>query len=143
MLCEPKAVIKAEDGWFLWHLKFANSSNTKFPSESEGLSLSEKIAAKVVTSSADPSPIYSEFLRNLSGFNRVKLKQDGGNSARLAQDLLQACVMHVSKIDDLVRSQKDAVGGSVKRPTSNQDSVFLKIMLGVMLFIQSLLSNSA
>ena len=61
----------------------------------------------------------------------------------LAQDLLQACVMHVSKIDDLVRSQKDAVGGSVKRPTSYQDSVFLKIMLGVMLFIQSLLSNSA
>ena len=57
--------------------------------------------------------------------------------------MLQACVMHVSKIDDLVRSQKDAVGGSVKRPTSNQDSVFLKIMLGVMLFIQSLLSNSA
>ena len=101
MLCEPKAVIKAEDGWFLWHLKFANSSNTKFPSESEVLSLSEKIAAKVVTSSADPGPIYLERVLNLSGFNWAKLKQDSGNPVLLIQDLFQAHVTHVSNIDDL------------------------------------------
>ena len=54
-----------------------------------------------VTSSADRPQIYSEHVRNLSGFNRTKLKQDGGNPVRLIQDLLQAYVMHVSKIDDL------------------------------------------
>ena len=52
-------------------------------------------------SSADPGPIYSEHIRNLSEFNRAKLKQDCGNSVQLAQDLIQACVMHVAKIDGL------------------------------------------
>ena len=46
----------------------------------------------------------SKRVRNLSGFNRTKLKQDGGNSVWLIQDLLQACVLHVSKIDDLRRA---------------------------------------
>ena len=41
--------------------------------------LLEKIAVMVVTSSADWPQIYSERVRNLSGFNRTKLKQDGGN----------------------------------------------------------------
>ena len=41
--------------------------------------LSEKIAVMVVTSSADWPQIYSERVWNLSGFNRTKLKQDGGN----------------------------------------------------------------
>ena len=44
--------------------------------------------------------------RNLSGINRAKLKQDGGNSAPLIQDLLQACVMHVSKIKELRRNHQ-------------------------------------
>ena len=52
--------------------------------------LSEKITVMVVTSSADRPQIYSEHVRNLSGFNRTKLKQDGGNPVRLIQDLLQA-----------------------------------------------------
>ena len=52
--------------------------------------LSEKIAVMVVTSSADRPQIYSERVRNLSGFNRTKLEQDGGNPVRLIQDLLQA-----------------------------------------------------
>ena len=43
------------------------------------MAVTEKIAVKVVTSSADPGPIYSECFRNLPGFNRAKLKQDGGN----------------------------------------------------------------
>ena len=55
----------------------------------------------VVTSSADRPQIYSERVRNLSGLNHTKLEQDGGNSVRLIQDLLQACVMQASKIDDL------------------------------------------
>ena len=63
--------------------------------------MSEKIAVKVVASSADPGPIYSERVRNLSGFNRAKLKKDGGNPVQLIQDLLQAHVTHVPKIDDL------------------------------------------
>ena len=50
----------------------------------------EKIAVMVVTSSADRPQIYSERVRNLSGLNHTKLEQDGGNSARLIQDLLQA-----------------------------------------------------
>ena len=52
--------------------------------------VSEKIAVMVVTSSADRPQIYSERVRNLPGFNHTKLKQDGGNPARLIQDLLQA-----------------------------------------------------
>ena len=44
----------------------------------------------VVTSSADRPQIYSERVRKLSGLNHTKLEQDGGNSARLIQDLLQA-----------------------------------------------------
>ena len=52
--------------------------------------LLEKIAVMVVTSSADRLQIYSERVRNLSGLNHTKLKQDGGNSVRLIQDLLQA-----------------------------------------------------
>ena len=47
--------------------------------------------------------------QNLSGFNRTKLKQDGGNPVRLIQDLLQAHVMHVSKIDDLRRNHQQHV----------------------------------
>ena len=69
--------------------------------QASAICLSEKIAVMVVTSSADRPQIYSERVRNLSGFNRTKLKQDGGNPVRLIQDLLQAHVMHVSKIDDL------------------------------------------
>ena len=52
--------------------------------------LLEKIAVMVVTSSADRPQIYSERVRNLSGLNHTKLEQDGGNSARRVQDLLQA-----------------------------------------------------
>ena len=63
---------------------------------------SEKITVMVVTSSADQPQILLG--RNLSGFNRAKLKQDGGNPVRLIQDLLQAYVMHVSNIDDLRRN---------------------------------------
>ena len=72
-------------------------------------SVSEKIAVMVVTSSADRPQICSERVRNLSGFNRTKLKQDGGNPVRLIQDLLQAHVMHVSKIDDLRRNHQQHV----------------------------------
>ena len=54
--------------------------------------MSEKIAVMVVTSSADRPQIYSECVRNLSGFNRTKLEQDGGNSVGLVQELLQAQV---------------------------------------------------
>ena len=36
----------------------------------------------------------------------MKLKQDGGNPVRLVQDLLQACVLHVPKIDDLRRNHQ-------------------------------------
>ena len=50
----------------------------------------EKIAVMVVTSSADWPQIYSERIRNLSGLNHTKLEQDGRNSERLIQDLLQA-----------------------------------------------------
>ena len=69
----------------------------------------EKIAVMLVTSSADRPQIYSERIRNLSGFNRMKLKQDGGNPERLIQDLLQAHVTHVSKIDDLRRNHQQHV----------------------------------
>ena len=56
---------------------------------------------KIVTSSADPGPIYLERVLNLSGFNWAKLKQDSGNPVLLIQDLFQAHVTHVSNIDDL------------------------------------------
>ena len=55
-----------------------------------GRDVLEKIAVMVVTSSADRLQIYSERVRNLSGLNHTKLKQDGGNSVRLIQDPLQA-----------------------------------------------------
>ena len=71
--------------------------------------LLEKIAVMVVTSSADRPQIYSERVGNLSGFNRTKLKQDGGSSARLIQDLLQADMLHVSKIDDLRQNHQQHV----------------------------------
>ena len=64
------------------HSYFADNNTTKF--------MLEKIAVMVVTSSADRPQIYSERVRNLSGLNHTKLKQDGGNSVRLIQDLLQA-----------------------------------------------------
>ena len=60
------------------------------------VSVIEQIAVMVVTSLIGPN----SHMRNLSGFNRTKLKQDGGNPARLIQDLLQAYVTHISKIDD-------------------------------------------
>ena len=50
----------------------------------------EKIAVMLVTSSADRPQVYSERVRKLSGLNHTKLEQDGGNSVRLIQDLLQA-----------------------------------------------------
>ena len=56
----------------------------------EDMLVLEKIAVMVVTSSADRPQIYSERVRNLSGFNHTKLEQDGGNPVRLIQDLLQA-----------------------------------------------------
>ena len=52
--------------------------------------LLEKVAVMLVTSSADRPQIYSERVRKLSGLNHTKLEQDGGNSVRLIQDLLQA-----------------------------------------------------
>ena len=39
----------------------------------------------------------------------MKLKQDGGNPVWLVQDLLQAYVMHVSKIDDLRQNHQQHV----------------------------------
>ena len=84
-----------------------NFSLQPWPSKIE--EVSEKIAVMVVTSSADRPQIYSERVRNLSGFNRTKLEQDGGNPVGLVQDLLQAHVMHVSKIDDLGRNHQQHV----------------------------------
>ena len=51
-----------------------------FPVYPEGSILgimAKKIAVKVVTSSTDPGPIYSECAQNVSGLNQTKLKQDG------------------------------------------------------------------
>ena len=65
-------------------------SFTALPPPRRDKILLEKIAVMVVTSAADRLQIYSERVRNLSGLNHTKLEQDGGNSVRLIQDLLQA-----------------------------------------------------